>query len=679
MAISDELGTSSRFLRVLTAPWDKKFLLRSFSGKEAISQLFQFDLELLCEDHHIRFDDLIGQKLAFSIKLADGDAERCFHGYVSSFAQVPDEGRLARYYAKIVPWPWFLTKTADCRLHQNKTIPEIVAETFDRFGFSDYRLNLRGDYGKWEYCVQYRETAFQFISRLLEQEGIFYFFQHEKDRHILILADSRDSNRPCPVTSRVDYQEASHASQRMDEDEVTDWQVQEEIRSGKYAMTDFNFETPSKDLSANINSVIQQAGNQQLEQFDYPGEYETRDDGHSWIRLRIEEEETAHRIISGRSFCRTFASGYRFDLKRHPRTDQNDAFLLTSVIHMASAPAAHSTADKEEPAHYSNTFTAIPYSVPFRPPRATPRPWIQGCQTAVVVGPQGEEIYVDNHGRVKVQFHWDRVGKRDEGSSCWIRVSQPWAGKGFGGVWIPRIGQEVIISFLEGDPDRPIVTGRVYNAEQMPPWDLPANKTQSGFRSNTVGGTAENHNAIRFEDKQGAEEINLHAEKDWNNLINNDKGTHIGNNETLNVGGSRMVVVGGSQTTAVGGNQTIQIGAARSELIGGAQTRMVKGNQTENVGAAKVVTVAGAESHTAASISMQSGGAITMMSGGAFVVQSGSTLQIVAGGMVSISAPFINISAPSILLSGNVMVGGPLIVTKSLISPSYSIGLGNLR
>jgi type VI secretion system secreted protein VgrG len=278
-----------------------------------------------------------------------------------------------------------------------------------------------------------------------------------------------------------------------------------------------------------------------------------------------------------------------------------------------------------------------------------------------------------------VQFHWDRVGKRDEGSSCWIRVSQPWAGKGFGGVWIPRIGQEVIISFLEGDPDRPIVTGRVYNAEQMPPWDLPANKTQSGFRSNTVGGTTVNHNGIRFEDKQGAEEINLHAEKDWNNLINNDKGTHIGNNETLNVGGSRMVAVGGSQVTTVGGNQTIQIGAARSELIGGAQTRMVKGNQTENVGAAKVVTVAGAESHTAASISMRSGGAITMMSGGAFVLKSGSTLQINSGGMISISAPFINISAATIMLSGNVIVGGPLVVTKSFISPSYSPGLGNFR
>jgi type VI secretion system secreted protein VgrG len=679
MAISDDLGTSSRFLRVLTAPWDKKFLLRSFSGKEAISQLFQFDLELLCEDHLIRFDALIGQKLAFGIKLADDETERCFHGYVSSFAQVPDEGRLARYFAKIVPWPWFLTKTADCRLHQNKTIPEIVTETFDRFGFSDYRLNLRGDYGKWEYCVQYRETAFQFISRLLEQEGIFYFFQHEKDRHILILADSRDSNRPCPVTSRVDYQEASHASQRMDEDEVTDWQVQEEIRSGKYAMTDYNFETPSRDLSAGINSVIQQAGNQHLEQFDYPGEYETRDDGHAWIRLRIEEEETAHRIVSGRSFCRTFASGYRFDLKRHPRTDQNDAFLLTSVIHMASAPAAHSAGDKEEPAHYSNSFTAIPYSVPFRPPRVTPRPWIQGCQTALVVGPQGEEIYVDNHGRVKVQFHWDRVGKRDESSSCWIRVSQPWAGKGFGGVWIPRIGQEVIISFLEGDPDRPIVTGRVYNAEQMPPWDLPANKTQSGFRSNTVGGTTESHNGIRFEDKQGAEEINLHAEKDWNNLINNDKGTHIGNNETLHVGGSRMVAVGGSQVTTVGGNQTIQIGAARSEIIGGAQTRMVKGNQIENVGAAKIVAVMGAESHTAASISMKSGGAITMMSGAAFVVQSGSTLQITSGGFVSILAPFITISASNIHLNGTVIVGGPLVVTKGLVSPSYSPGLGNLK
>jgi type VI secretion system secreted protein VgrG len=679
MATGTGFETSSRFLRVRTAPWDEKFLLRSFSGKEAISQLFAFDLELLSEDRHVRFDDLIGQKLAFSIQLADGETERYFHGYVSSFAQLPDEGRLARYLAKIVPWPWFLTKSADCRIHQNKSVPEIVTDTFQRMGFSDYKLNLRGEYGKWEYCVQYRETAFQFISRLLEQEGIHYFFQHEKDRHIMVLADSKDSNRPCPVTSRVDYQDASHTSRRMDEDEVTDWQVHEEIRSGKYAMTDYNFETPSRDLSANINSVIQQGGNQQLEQFDYPGEYETHDDAQAWIRLRIEEEETSHRIINGESFCRTFVSGYRFDLKRHPRADQNDAYLLTSVSHMASAPTAHSASGTEEPAHYSNTFTAIPYSVPFRPPRVTRRPWVQGCQTAVVVGPPGEEIYVDKHGRIKVQFHWDRVGRRDEGSSCWIRVSQPWAGKGFGGVWIPRIGQEVIISFLEGDPDRPIITGRVYNAEQMPPWDLPANKTQSGFRSSTVGGGADNHNAIRFEDKQGQEELYIHAEKDWNNRINHDNAIHVGNNESLNVGGSRMIAVGGSQVTTVKGSQTIKVGGARSEVIGGAQMRMVKGSQSETIGAAKIVTVGGAEAHKAGSIQMQSGGAIIQTSGAAYVVKSGGTLTITSGAAISITAPLINISASTILMAGNVLVGGVLIAKQGVIAPNYSPGIGNFK
>jgi type VI secretion system secreted protein VgrG len=297
----------------------------------------------------------------------------------------------------------------------------------------------------------------------------------------------------------------------------------------------------------------------------------------------------------------------------------------------------------------------------------------------VVVGPQGEEIYVDNHGRVKVQFHWDRVGKRDEGSSCWIRVSQPWAGKGFGGVWIPRIGQEVIISFLEGDPDRPIITGRVYNAEQMPPWDLPGNKTQSGFRSSTVGGGADNHNAIRFEDKQGQEELYIHAEKDWNNRINHDNAIHVGNNETLNVGGSRMTAIGGSQLTTVKGTQTIKVGGARSEVIGGAQTRMVKGDQSETIGAAKIVTVGGAEAHTAGSIQMQSGGAIIHMSGAAYLVKSGGTLTITSGAALSITAPLINISAPTILMAGNVLVGGVLIAKQGIIAPNYSPGIGNFK
>jgi type VI secretion system secreted protein VgrG len=534
-----------RLIAVDTPLGEDRLLLRSFTGAEGISKLFHFQLDMLSEDFNISFDDIIGQKVTVSVKLADGVSERYFNGHVSRFSQLPGEDRLARYQADVVPWMWFLTRTADCRIFQNKTVPDIVQQVFRDFGFQDFEVRLTATHDPWDYCVQYRETACDFILRLLEQEGIFFFFRHEDGKHILVLADSSSAHQPCTFASKIRYEHVAGSGYDREDDVVLHWRYQQEFRPGKYALRDYNFETPSTSLLSSVKSTINQGGNQNYEIFDYPGEYEKKNQGDVQSKLRIEEQELPHEVVHGDGNCRTFSSGFRFELTEHERKDQNTQYVLTDVAHSASSGHFHSRKSDADAA-YSNSFTCTPLTVPFRPARVTARHLVQGPQTAVVVGPAGEEIYTDKYGRVKVQFHWDRAGKHDEKSSCWIRVSQPWAGKSWGAIWIPRIGQEVVVDFLEGDPDRPLITGRVYNAEQMPPYELPANQTQSGFKSrSSKGGASANSNEIRFEDRKGDEEIFIHAEKDFNTVVEHDESI------TVNEGNRQADVSKGNETITV--------------------------------------------------------------------------------------------------------------------------------
>ena len=455
---------ANRLIAVDTPLGADRLSLRSFTGTEAISQLFRFNLEMTSDDPEINFDQIVGQKVTVRVTLADGSSKRFFNGHVSRFTQLPGEERLAHYQAEVVPWLWFLTRTANCRIFQEMTVPDIIQQVFKDFGFQDFENQLQRQYETWEYCVQYRETACGFVMRLMEQEGIFFFFRHEDGKHVLVMGDSPTANKPCPNQPSVRYERVSGSGYDREDDVILRWDYQQELRTGKYAATDYNFETPSTSLLAKLDSSINQGGNQRYEVFDYPGEYEKRNQGEAQVRLRIEEQELSHILVSGESNCRDFSAGLRFELTDHERQDQNGPYVLTSVTHSAHSGTFYS-GQVEEGAGHANSFTCIPHSVPFRPPRMTVKHLALGPQTAVVVGPSGEEIYTDKYGRVKVQFHWDRLGNHDEKSSCWMRVSQPWAGKNWGGMWIPRIGQEVIVDFLEGDPDRPIITGRVYNAE----------------------------------------------------------------------------------------------------------------------------------------------------------------------------------------------------------------------
>lgn len=621
--MADRFTQENRLISIETPLGPDTLLLRSFVGGEGISRLFHFHLDLMSEDPDIDFDRIVGQNVTVSIRLADPGAKRYFNGHVSKFVQLPGEGRLAHYQADMVPWLWFLTRTSDCRIFQNKSIPDIVQEVFRDFSFTDFENQVQGHYEPREYCVQYRETAFNFVARLLEQEGIFFFFRHENGKHILVLADKPAAHRPCPEMPSARYERVVGRGYDREEDTVLEWRAVQEMRPGKYALEDYNFETPSTSLLSNVDSRIDQGGNHRFEVYDYPGEYLKRAEGDALVRLRMEEQELPHAVVDGEGTCRPFSSGFRFELTDHERRDQNGPYVLTSVKH--SAHSGNFFSDRAgDGASYANTFTCTPFSVPFRPPRITPKPLVQGPQTAVVVGPSGEEIHTDKHGRIKVQFHWDRRGTYDEKSSCWVRVSQPWAGKNWGAVWLPRIGQEVVVDFLEGDPDRPIITGRVYNAEQMPPYDLPANQTQSGFKSrSSKGGGAANFNEIRFEDKKGSEEIHVNAERNLSTVVEAD--------ETRSVGGSRSTKIKKDETLV------ISDGNRKETLEKGNDSLMVQ------MGNIDVQAPVGKHSTTAKEVSTTGTLSVTLTCGGSTIKMTPASIEItsplitIKGGLVKIN------------------------------------------
>ena len=488
---------AQRTLSLKTPLGTDVLLLLGFSGTESLSRLFSYQLDLASENDAIAAKDIVGKKVSWSISRFDQNP-RFFSGIVSRFvAGALNRRKLRTYRAEVVPWPWLLTRTTDCRIFQNQNTPDIITTIFGDFGFNDYALELKGSFPKREYCVQYRETAFNFISRLMEHEGIFYFFRHEDGKHTMVLANAASSYADCPE-SPVEYSPGSLAPNH-----VQSWEHHYEFRSGKWTRTDYNFETPSTNLLTTTSTVIDLPDAPKYEIFDYPGEYVVKGVGDPVTKVRMEEEEAGYSIVNASSQCCTFTPCGKFTLQGHDVAAEDGDYVITSIRHSATEASYGSTANG---ATYHNQFTCIPATVIYRPSRATPKPMVQGPQTAVVTGPGGEEIYVDKYGRIKVQFFWDRKGKKDDKSSCWIRVAEQWAGKNWGFVCNPRIGQEVIVDFLEGDPDRPLITGRVYNAEQMPPYDLPGNMTQSGIKSrSSKGGSPANYNEIRFEDKKGSE------------------------------------------------------------------------------------------------------------------------------------------------------------------------------
>jgi type VI secretion system secreted protein VgrG len=569
---------ASRRAAVITPLGDDVLLLKKMSATEELGRLFHFDLELLSEQREIKFEGIVGQNATVRLTLPDGKT-RYFNGFVSRFAQMPDQDHAACYRATLVPWLWFLTRLADCRIFQEMTAPEIVQQVFRDQNFTDFKLSLSGNYRKRDFCVQYRETDFNFVSRLMEAEGIYYFFEHENGKHTLVLADSKSAHAVFPGYDTIPFRpgDASAAEQ----ESVYEWVLEQEVQPGVVSLNDFDFEKPNKALAVKA-SVSRSHAASNFELFDYPGDYVEYGDGEAYARRRIEELQVAFELARGGTHACGVAPGSLFTLERHPRADQNREYLAVAANYKITADPYGSSERPEPDDFFDCRFTAMNSDTPFRAARHAVKPTVKGPQTAMVVGPSGEEIYTDKHGRVKVQFHWDRRGQADENSSCWLRVSQYWAGKNWGAIYIPRIGQEVIVDFLEGDPDRPIITGRVYNGESMPPYSLPDQKTIATVKSNSSKG-GKGFNEIRFEDKKGEEQLFIHAEKNQDIRVKNHVYEWVGGNRHLIVGHDQIEQVKEDRHEVVERDHVEKIGRDRNLLVTGKEAKQIDGSHSFTV------------------------------------------------------------------------------------------------
>ena len=532
--------------------------LYSMSGTETLGRLYQYELELLSKDDNIDLDKILAQRVTVTVTLLD-NSERYFDGFVSEFSQVGSRGNYSSYRAVIRPWFWFLTRTSDCRIFQEMKVPDIIKQVFRDLGYSDFEDTLSGNYRNWDYCVQYRESDFNFVSRLMEQEGIYYYFKHEQGKHTLVLSDSISSHQTFSGYEEIPYFPPQDRANR-ERDHIDGWMLTKEVHPGIVALNSYDFEKPKVNLGTK-SSIIRKHDVSDYEIYDYPGEYIEHSDGDNYAQIRIQELQAKYERSSATANARGICTGSLFKLSKFTRADQNKEYLILSTQYEMRAAGFESGGSVLEEDTYQCSFQAMDSHIHYRAPRMTPKPVVQGPQTAVVVGKSGEEIWTDKYGRVKVQFHWDRYGKSDENSSCWVRVAQVWAGKRWGAIHIPRIGQEVIVDFLEGDPDAPIITGRVYNADNLPPYDLPANKTQSGVKSrSSKSGTDANFNEIRFEDLKGKEQIYIHAEKNQDNIVEKDETTDVGNDRTEKVGNNEKISIGKNKTDDIGTDYKITVG-----------------------------------------------------------------------------------------------------------------------
>lgn len=612
----------------LDGPLGDTLKFHRLEGEEMLGQCFEFRIEALADSHSLSLADLLGKAVTVRIEQQDGSS-RYLNGLVAR-AQLHGR-RAARHYgyALVVrPWLWLATRRADCRIFQNQTVPQIVQQVLTPYGYP-IKNRLVETYTPREYCVQYNETDAAFVSRLMETEGIYYYFEHAVGTHTLVLCDAMGSHNTLPGYATIPFIGPDRTA-IADREHIDSWQPGQQVSVGTHQATDYDYTKPRADLLA---QRVDPRGHDydSYAIFEWPGGYRDEAPGTHYGRVRLEELQAEHERASASTNVRGMAPGYRFTLERCPRIDQNREYLIVRCEYrFQENPYASERADDE--VRHDTVALAQPHSLPYRSPRATPRPRTNGPQTATVVGPKGEEIWTDQYGRVKLQFRWDRYGRFDENSSCWVRVSSPWAGSGFGGVQIPRIGDEVVVDFLNGDPDYPIVTGRVYNGERMPPWGLPANATQSGLLSrSSPGGAAAHANALRFEDRKGAEQLWMHAERnldveaeldhtvttgrdhahtvgrDQTARVQHDRTRSVGNNETVNVGQHRTASVGANETLSVGHNrsrqvgqnETVTIGANRRATVGGHHAETVALTKTEEIGQNKTLKV-GQLYHTAA-------------------------------------------------------------------------------
>jgi type VI secretion system secreted protein VgrG len=698
----------NRPLSVKTPLGPDKLLLIGFHGVDAISQPFSYRLDLLAENAtDIPFDKLLGQPCTVTFRWdMDNSKQRFFNGICARVSQGPRDAIFTQYHIELVPAAWLLTRKAQSRIFQHMSVQDILKKVLTGIKVT---WKLQGSFEPRDYCVQYRETDFNFMSRLMEEEGIFYFFKHEDGSHEMIVGNHPGAHLTVDPQPTVPFEEKLGGPR--DELRIVAWEKIQEVRSGKYTLWDHSFELPYQNLEADkliqdsvsvggVSHKLKVANNDKLEIYDFPGEYAQRFDGidkgggdqpaelqkifqdnKRTVEIRMQEEAVHSLEIQGRGNCRQFVSGHKFSLERH--FNANGDYVLTSVSLVAQS-ASSDYFSGESQMSFATGFTCIPVALPFRPPRRTPKPLVQGTQSAVVVGPADEEIFTDKYSRVKVQFPWDREGKKNQDSSCWIRVTTLWAGKQWGMIHIPRIGQEVLVSFLEGDPDQPIIVGSVYNADMMPPGNLPPSKIGSGVKSrSTLKGTPDNFNAIEFDDTKGKEALWIHAEKDQHIEVEHDE-THtvgvdrkksigrneqssIGKNRTETVGEDEKISIGGNRSETVEKNETITVGGDRTMSVGGKESLEVSKDIQWNITADEKIQVGGdSKVEIAKNASMEVGKKFSLTAEDEIELKTGSaTLLMKKDGTIEIEGNDISIKGSGKI---NVKAGGDIAIKGSKVA-----------
>jgi type VI secretion system secreted protein VgrG len=659
--------TTAAFQIELTTVKGAALRLRSMVVQEEVSTLFEYQIVALSEDANLSADDLLGTSASIALLVGVNNAKRWFHGLVTAFGFDGVDGRLFSYRLTVRPALWLLTRSADMRIFQAESVVEICKKVF-----ADYKGNvvykLSGSYAKREYCVQYRETDFNFVSRLLEDEGIFYFFRHFEDKHELVLADAASVHENFPGHAEIKFLRAGNALAL--QSSITDWQARHEIQSGKFTLRDFHFENVDIDITSAPAESSRRHAEAAHEVYDYPGLYRAKADGDARAKIRLEEAESRFGRFTGQGNTAGLVVGYRFSLTGHQRSDQNVEYIVRSTqIDMAQAPFETSQNDSSG---FLCRFSAQAYSEPLRPARISRKPSVAGPQTAIVVGDaDAGDILTDEHGRVKIQFHWDRIGKKKADSSCWVRVASPSAGNGFGMIALPRIGQEVVVDFLEGDPDQPLITGRVYNAAQKPPYALPANATVSTLKSRSKLGGAADFNELRFEDKAGAEYLLLHAQKDRFEFVEETLKSEIGKDEHRTVKANRKEKVDGEYHLTVAKDVKQKFNAKLSLDAG--KDILIKTGGIYSLKAAKDITA-----QSGAAISFKSTGDLHMKIGANIGAEGGQNVHIKAGMSVVIEAGMqisIKAGGSSIVLGPDgVSITGAMVKINSGGSPGSGSG-----
>jgi len=644
-----------REVSVKTALGADVLLFKRMHCIEALGRLFEFRLELASERGDIRIADLLGTDLTVSIDLPKG-GQRHFHGIVTQFSYQGWRDDKPSYHAVVHPALWLLTRSTNCRIFQDKSALDIVKAVVADYGglVSIKDLLLSSTPAPRSYCVQYRETDFNFVCRLLEEEGIYFYFTHQDGAHTMVLADGYGAHQTVGGYETILFRDEEQWRDPLKET-VTRFAPGGEIQASVVTLNDFDFEKASASTSgalmvkANIPAPFDQ---RRYEHYDYPGRYVAAGTGNGFARARIEALHGQGERIEAAGNARGLTVGALFTLAEHPRSDQNRAFLITGAQTEITGNN-YRTDGSNEGMDFRCMFEAIGKEHSYRAPASASKPVVQGPQTAMVVGKSGEEIWTDQYGRIKVQFHWDRDGKSDETSSCWVRVQQGWAGKGWGMMFVPRVGMEVVVSFLEGDPDRPLVTGCVYNGDAMPPHALPAKQTRSTIRSNSSKGGGD-FNELRFEDKKGAEQFYIHAARDLEQRVKGDALAWIG--------GDHHARVGKDSVEQVDGDRHYKIGGDRREETGGSSTQEAALNMVVE-GGMKSALYAGQTVHIKAGMNVviEAGANITLKAGAAFLSVGPA---VIVGSTMPLPMPSASTAVNAAVLAATIRPGAPPVAPR---------------